>query len=227
MGGSETKEQRKIYSGQPTTNYTGHQSSHTAAGRSLTLQPRRRKQQSRLKKRPASIDGSTGLWDHYDPSRRRYVETDLDLYYELQNHLENARQRMRDKGRKEAVSEGVSTSLVSGQEKCYDPNDSTLTFVDGDDEMDFECNNYKSLRAQMSCGHSVTPMSLTNWCQQLLDQGESRFVCGRAGCNAEWSYEEVCKMALLTPEEKEYFENKMFSSAAKDYLDVKAGSVRR
>lgn len=52
-------------------------------------------------------------------------------------------------------------------------------------------------------------------------------MCGRTGCNAEWSYEEVCKMALLTPEEKEYFENKMFRSGAKDYLDAKAGSVSR
>lgn len=136
MGNGETKEQRKISSGQPTTNYRGQQSGHTAAGRSLTLQPRRRKQASLLKKRPASIDGSSGLWDNCDPSRRRYLETDLELYNELQKHLESARQRMRDKGRKEAASEGLSTR----QEKCYDPDDSTLTFVDGDDDMDCKCS---------------------------------------------------------------------------------------
>lgn len=33
-----------------------------------------------------------------------------------------------------------------------------------------EGRDYKSLRARMSCGHSVTPMSLTSWCHHLLDQ---------------------------------------------------------
>lgn len=27
-----------------------------------------------------------------------------------------------------------------------------------------------SLRAEMSCGHAVTPESLTGWCRSLLDQ---------------------------------------------------------
>ncbi|XP_049922558.1 uncharacterized protein LOC126403810 [Epinephelus moara] len=106
-------------------------------------------------------------------------------------------------------------------EKCYDPRDSTLTFVQGDDEMDFLCHDFKSLRAKMSCGHAVTPMSLTIWCLYLLEEGECRFVCGLPGCDVEWMYEEVCKMALLTPEERDYFEKKMFSNAAKNYLDVK------
>lgn len=30
--------------------------------------------------------------------------------------------------------------------------------------------DFKSLRALMSCGHAVTPMSLTNWCLSLLNQ---------------------------------------------------------
>ncbi|XP_070711311.1 uncharacterized protein [Pempheris klunzingeri] len=115
-----------------------------------------------------------------------------------------------------------SSSCTSKQEKCYDPLDPTLTFVDGDDDLDFLCNDYKSLRAKMSCGHAVTPMSLTEWCCWLLDQGECRFVCGQPGCDVEWPFEEVCKMALLTPEEMEYFEKKQFSNAATDYLDVKA-----
>ncbi|XP_051285273.1 uncharacterized protein LOC127379558 [Dicentrarchus labrax] len=115
----------------------------------------------------------------------------------------------------------LSTNLATEQEKCYDPTDTTLTFVDGDDDMDFLCIDYKSLRAKMSCGHAVTPMSLTDWCRRLLDKGECRFVCGQPGCNVEWAFEEVCKMALLSPEELEYFEKKIFSNAAKDYLDVK------
>ncbi|XP_073330745.1 uncharacterized protein [Pagrus major] len=110
---------------------------------------------------------------------------------------------------------------TSDQEKCYDPQDPTLTFVDGDDELDFLCNDYKSLRAKMPCGHAVTPMSLTDWCRRLLDQGKCGFVCGQTNCDGEWSFEVVCKMALLTPEEMAEFEKKIFSNAARSYLNVK------
>ncbi|XP_028285221.1 probable E3 ubiquitin-protein ligase ARI7 [Parambassis ranga] len=106
-------------------------------------------------------------------------------------------------------------------EKCYDPQDRTFTFVDGDDDLDFELEDFKSLRARMSCGHAVTPMSLTKWCRRLLDQGDSKFVCGQTDCDCEWSFEEVRKMALLTPEEIEYFEKKIFSNT-KDRFDVKS-----
>ncbi|XP_030287815.1 E3 ubiquitin-protein ligase arih1l-like isoform X2 [Sparus aurata] len=106
----------------------------------------------------------------------------------------------------------LKTKQIKPSEKCYDPQDRTLTFVNGEDEMDFLCNDYKSLRAKMSCGHAVTPMSLTDWCRRLLDQGKWRFVCGH--CDAEWSFEEVRKMALLTPEEVEEFEKKTFVNAA-------------
>ncbi|XP_005925927.1 probable E3 ubiquitin-protein ligase ARI8 isoform X2 [Haplochromis burtoni] len=123
--------------------------------------------------------------------------------------------------RSRTPSQDSRSSLTYEEEKCYDPSDSTLTFVDGDDELDFLYEDFKSLRALMSCGHAVTPMSLTNWCLSLLNQGESRFVCGQTECHAEWSFEEVCKMALLTPEEIEYFEKKMFSNS-KDVFDVKS-----
>ncbi|XP_062300435.1 ankyrin repeat and IBR domain-containing protein 1-like [Scomber scombrus] len=112
---------------------------------------------------------------------------------------------------------------VEGQEneKCYDPEDSTFTFVDREDEMDFLYIGYKSRRALMSCGHSVTPMSLTNWCRYLLDQHEHRFVCGQPNCDAVWPYKEVRKMALLTPEEMKEFEKKTFINC-KDIFDVKS-----
>ncbi|XP_036968996.1 probable E3 ubiquitin-protein ligase ARI5 [Acanthopagrus latus] len=113
-----------------------------------------------------------------------------------------------------------SRSGTTYEEKCYDPQDPTLTFADGEDEMDFLCNEYKSLRAKMSCGHVVTPMSLTDWCLRLLDdEGKCEFVCGN--CEAEWSFDEVSKMALLTPEEVEEFEKKIFHNAAKNFLDIK------
>ncbi|XP_026208893.1 uncharacterized protein LOC113157547 isoform X2 [Anabas testudineus] len=107
------------------------------------------------------------------------------------------------------------------KEKCYDPDDSSLTLVDRQDELDFLCEGFSSLRALMSCGHAVTPTSLTNWCRRLLDQGERRFVCGQTGCNVEWPYEEVRKMALLTPEEVKYFEKTMLSNASRHYSPTK------
>ncbi|KAM9425531.1 uncharacterized protein KZ484_010615 [Pholidichthys leucotaenia] len=113
-------------------------------------------------------------------------------------------------------------SNLSGQwEKCYDPSDSTLRFVDREDDLDFLCEGFPSQRALMSCGHAVTPMSLTNWCLRLLNQGESKFVCALHGCGAHWPFTEVCKMALLTPQEKEYFKKTMASNARKRQLDMK------
>uniref|UniRef100_A0A4W6CN99 RING-type domain-containing protein n=1 Tax=Lates calcarifer TaxID=8187 RepID=A0A4W6CN99_LATCA len=99
--------------------------------------------------------------------------------------------------------------ISAHREKCYDPRDLTLTFVDREDELDFLCEGFRSRRALMSCGHAVTPTSLTNWCRRLLEQGESRFVCGVYGCSAEWSCMEVRKMALLTKKETAYFEAAM------------------
>ncbi|KAK2863041.1 hypothetical protein Q5P01_002574 [Channa striata] len=107
----------------------------------------------------------------------------------------------------------MGSNLTTAQEKCFDPQDSTLTFVDREDELDY--------KALMSCGHAVTPTSLTNWCRRLLDEGESKWVCGQNGCNIEWSYAEVCKMALLTPKEKEEFENKIISNAMRLYSDTR------
>ncbi|XP_067378754.1 uncharacterized protein [Channa argus] len=75
----------------------------------------------------------------------------------------------------------------------------------------------------MSCGHAVTPMSLTKWCRRLLEQGESKFVCGRSGCNVQWPYAEVCKMALLTPEEMKYFEKTMCTNSMSHYTKICPG----
>ncbi|KAM3590569.1 uncharacterized protein V6R79_012069 [Siganus canaliculatus] len=100
------------------------------------------------------------------------------------------------------------------EQKCYDPRDNTLTFVDEEDHLDFLCEEFESLRAAMSCGHAVTPMSLTQWCRRQLDEGKNKFVCGQPDCKAEWSYDEVRKMALLTSEEAKYFRTKLDSNIA-------------
>ncbi|XP_067378744.1 uncharacterized protein [Channa argus] len=120
----------------------------------------------------------------------------------------------------------MGSHLTTTQEKCYDPRDSTLTFVDREDELDFLCEGFQSRRALMSCGHAVTPMSLTNWCRRLLDEGKSRFVCGQSGCNVEWPYAEVCKMALLTPEEMKYFKKAMASNSTSGYFETKRQCLR-
>ncbi|XP_074518259.1 E3 ubiquitin-protein ligase ARIH2-like [Halichoeres trimaculatus] len=116
--------------------------------------------------------------------------------------------------------------MGNSEEKCYNPKDATLTFVEGDDDMDFECIGYKSLRAKMSCGHTVTPPSLMKWCQRLLDQGATRFLCGV--CDAEWPHEEVFKMALMTPEEIAHFDRTMSKRAvAKSCPGCKSFTVRK
>uniref|UniRef100_A0A8C6UEW3 RING-type domain-containing protein n=1 Tax=Neogobius melanostomus TaxID=47308 RepID=A0A8C6UEW3_9GOBI len=106
--------------------------------------------------------------------------------------------------------------------KRYNSLDRTLNFVDGEDDMDFLYIGYSSRRARMSCGHTVTPMSLTDWCQQQLNEGATKFACGQTKCDAVWSYEEVCKMALLTPEEQKSFDDQLFANAAKHKLYVKS-----
>uniref|UniRef100_A0A3Q1AYU3 Uncharacterized protein n=2 Tax=Amphiprion ocellaris TaxID=80972 RepID=A0A3Q1AYU3_AMPOC len=80
--------------------------------------------------------------------------------------------------------------------KGYDPLDTTLKFVTRRDDLDPISSDDDSLRAEMSCGHAVTPESLTQWCRNLLDQGHYTFKCpalveGTTRCNKAWSYQEV------------------------------------
>ncbi|KAM8882563.1 uncharacterized protein ACB058_002291 [Synchiropus picturatus] len=109
----------------------------------------------------------------------------------------------------------------AAEEKCYEGKDPNLKFVEREDEMDVLCVGYKSPRALMSCGHSVTPMSLTSYCRHLLEEGRSRFVC--AVCEEEWSFQEVQKMALLTPQEADDFEKMMWENY-KEEFEVKSVS---
>ncbi|XP_038126349.1 putative E3 ubiquitin-protein ligase ARI6 [Cyprinodon tularosa] len=102
----------------------------------------------------------------------------------------------------------------SRKRRCYNPRDSSLTFVDGEDELDFLCEEFESPKAVMSCGHAVTPMSLTKWCIQLLEDGQNTFVCAVFGCDAVWPFEEVCKMAQLTTQEIKYFKMNMDFNAS-------------
>uniref|UniRef100_A0A6Q2XLY9 RING-type domain-containing protein n=1 Tax=Esox lucius TaxID=8010 RepID=A0A6Q2XLY9_ESOLU len=113
-------------------------------------------------------------------------------------------------------------------EKSYDPEDRTLKFVERQDDIGTLDEDPSVLKAEMSCGHAVTPESLTGWCRSLLDQGQFRFLCPSyitetaEMCGAEWPYPEVRRLAVLTTEEMEHFEKTMADSAAATYCEYKS-----
>ncbi|KPP67366.1 putative E3 ubiquitin-protein ligase RNF144A-A [Scleropages formosus] len=119
------------------------------------------------------------------------------------------------------------TTQQQEQEKRYDPGDSTLKFVTRPDDITLD-DDPNTLRAEMSCGHAVTPQSLTAWCRSLLDQGQYKFLCPalKEGtvkkCGALWSYQEVRKLAVLTADEQKHFEEAMAALAAAEFCEYKS-----
>ncbi|XP_032439414.1 probable E3 ubiquitin-protein ligase ARI7 [Xiphophorus hellerii] len=115
------------------------------------------------------------------------------------------------------------------EEKRYDRRDTTLKFVNRPDALDPmpPDEGDQGLRAEMSCGHAVTPQSLTGWCRSLLDQGQYKFKCPALKdgthhkCDALWSYQEVRRLAVLTAAEMQHFEENMARLAATEYCDFK------
>ncbi|XP_026154281.1 E3 ubiquitin-protein ligase RNF19B-like isoform X2 [Mastacembelus armatus] len=112
-------------------------------------------------------------------------------------------------------------------ERRYDPLDTTLTFVNRIDDLDPVCSEVGDgcLRAQMSCGHAVTPESLMRWCRSQLNEGNYKFRCpaiveGTTRCNQLWSYKEVRRLADLSVEEMQYFEETMARLAAAAYCEM-------
>ncbi|XP_005807305.1 putative E3 ubiquitin-protein ligase ARI6 [Xiphophorus maculatus] len=115
-------------------------------------------------------------------------------------------------------------------EKGYDPHDTTLSFVDRPDDLDppfSDDDEDQGLRAEMSCGHAVTPQSLTGWCRSLLDQGQYKFRCPaideetQETCGVVWPYREVRRLADLSVEEMEYFEETIARLAAAEYQEFR------
>ncbi|XP_067378762.1 E3 ubiquitin-protein ligase RNF19A-like isoform X2 [Channa argus] len=119
----------------------------------------------------------------------------------------------------------MTMSLQQQVEKKYDPQDATLKFVDRKDDLDPLGEDEDSLKAEMSCGHAVTPESLTLWCRSQLDEGIYKFRCpaiveGTRQCNKLWSYKEVRRLADLSVEEIEYFEETIARLAAAQYCEI-------
>uniref|UniRef100_A0A672GH55 RING-type domain-containing protein n=1 Tax=Salarias fasciatus TaxID=181472 RepID=A0A672GH55_SALFA len=115
-------------------------------------------------------------------------------------------------------------------EKRYDRRDTTLKFVNRPDDLDPlpPEEGDPGLRAEMSCGHAVTPESLTGWCRSLLDQGQYKFKCPALKdgtffkCGAVWPYKEVRRLAVLTAEEMQYFEENIARMAAAEHCEFKS-----
>uniref|UniRef100_A0A096MC67 RING-type domain-containing protein n=2 Tax=Poecilia TaxID=8080 RepID=A0A096MC67_POEFO len=121
----------------------------------------------------------------------------------------------------------MSIQEQDSPEKKYDPLDKTLKFVNRGDDLDPVSSDFNSLRAEMSCGHAVTPDSLTQWCRSQLDEGNHKFRCpavleGTKLCNKPWSYQEVRRLADLSVDEMEYFEQKMASLSVSEYCEVQS-----
>ena len=79
-------------------------------------------------------------------------------------------------------------------------------------------------RAKMSCGHAITPESLTAYCRSLLSEGKFQFYCPYAKdgfhCNKEWMYIEVRRIAVLTECEQQEFETKISENCLRKSMGI-------
>ncbi|XP_060770738.1 probable E3 ubiquitin-protein ligase RNF144A-A [Neoarius graeffei] len=110
---------------------------------------------------------------------------------------------------------------MTEQKKCEFP----LKFVNRPDDITLD-DDPTIQRLEMSCGHVVSPESLTAYCRSLLDEGQYKFFCpaikdgtNTKRCEAEWTYMEVRRIALLTQEEQSNFEETMAVLAAAKYCE--------
>uniref|UniRef100_A0A3B4B3N4 RING-type domain-containing protein n=1 Tax=Periophthalmus magnuspinnatus TaxID=409849 RepID=A0A3B4B3N4_9GOBI len=109
-------------------------------------------------------------------------------------------------------------------EKCFDHLENMVPLVDGKDDLDPFSLDDGVLKARLSCGHVVSPESLTAACRAQLDEGNYKFKCpaliGERPCNSPLSYQEVRRLADLTVKEMQYFEENIARLAAADYSDI-------
>ncbi|KAL3870585.1 hypothetical protein ACJMK2_038635 [Sinanodonta woodiana] len=108
---------------------------------------------------------------------------------------------------------------VEGHERKVLDDDVELTNAPDMVSLDDDPN---SPRAKMPCGHAIGPESLTAYCRSLLTAGKYEFRCpyNEPYCGELWDYITVRKLAVLTTEEKEYFEINLSNNYLKRALGI-------
>ncbi|XP_048379963.2 uncharacterized protein LOC125448605 [Stegostoma tigrinum] len=76
-----------------------------------------------------------------------------------------------------------------------------------------------SIRVKASCGHITEPLSLKAWAKSRIDTGICSFPCET--CKKEWVWQEVCKLALFTEEERDCYEKKLIELTKDDITSYK------
>ncbi|XP_072542888.1 caspase-23 [Salminus brasiliensis] len=79
----------------------------------------------------------------------------------------------------------------------------------------------------LRCGHEMPLDYLISWCKHRLKQEKTEFTCptfdeGRKKtCGISFSYQDLCQSASLSPEEKEYFEERLGALTAAKLCEYK------
>ncbi|XP_067880123.1 E3 ubiquitin-protein ligase RNF144A-like isoform X2 [Heterodontus francisci] len=82
-----------------------------------------------------------------------------------------------------------------------------------------DTSSSSSLRAKASCGHITEPLSLKAWAKARIEMGIRSFPC--QSCKKEWVWQEVCKLALFSEEERECYEQKLVELTKDDTASYK------